>query len=66
MPLMNSKNMAISQAAGDLGLGDMLRQQTEDMTEEERRKRMRQMQQASGATVGSAAMDLLGGAGAFS
>lgn len=32
-------------AAGDLGLGDMLGQQVKDETDEERKKRMAQMQQ---------------------
>lgn len=65
---MNSKNLGFSQAATDLGLGDMLRQQVEDETDDERKKRMARMQQQAltPAGSGSAVMDLLGGMRAFS
>lgn len=60
MPPANPKNMGLTSAATDLGLGDMLGQQTQDETEDARKKRLAAMQQGIG---GGAAMDLLGGMG---
>ena len=61
MPLPNPKNYALSQSATDLGLGDMLRQQVEDQTDELKKKRVQQSPQ--NALFGAAAMNLLGPAG---
>jgi len=60
MPPSNPKNLGLTTAATDLGLGDMLGQQTQDETDEQRKKRLAAMQQGTG---GGAAMDLLGGMG---
>ena len=46
MPPTSAKNSALSPASGDLGLGDMLQTQTEGETDEERRRRMANMQRA--------------------
>ena len=40
MHMDNTKNYTLSPAAQDLGLGDLLRQQVENETEEARKKRM--------------------------
>lgn len=48
-------------ATADLGLGDMLGQQTKDETEEARKKRMLQIQQER--MMGPAAQSLLGAGG---
>ena len=51
-------------AAGDLGLGGMLRDQVQNETEEERRKRMAQMQNRALDPAGSpATLALYGGMG---
>lgn len=60
MPPANPKNLGISAAATDLGMGDMLGQQVQSETEDARKKRLAAMQQ-QGMTGGFAAMDLLGG-----
>ena len=56
---------ALGPAASDLGMGDALRSQVKDETDEERKKRMREAQQR--ALMGPAAQMLgiggLGGAG---
>jgi hypothetical protein len=49
----------LSGAASDLGLGDMLSQQVGAETDEQRRKRMAQMQQDK--NMSPAAISLLGG-----
>jgi hypothetical protein len=59
MPPMNSKNYAISPAATDLGLGDMLSTQLEGETEEAKRKRLLQQQRQASPAV----MSLFGGLG---
>jgi len=60
---MNAKNLGLSPAVADLGLGDMLRTQLDDETEEQRRRRL-QAQQAqkalTGAGMGGAAQALFG------
>ena len=60
MPSMNAKNMALSPAASDLGLGSSLQQQLQDETDEQKKKRklqqMTQMGQASQALLGSASV----------
>lgn len=48
----------------DLGLGDVLRQDTQDLTEEEKKKRLKMMQQDR-LLSGLARNDLLGGAGGY-
>jgi hypothetical protein len=53
----NSLNL--SGAVNDLGLGDMLGQQVANETEEQRRKRLAQMQQDK--NMSPAAISLLGG-----
>lgn len=63
MPPMNPKNMALSPAATDLGLGDMLRTQTEDETEEQRRKRLAAQQMQSGVNPLSLGTQMLFGGG---
>lgn len=50
-----------SASAIDLGLGDMLRQQTKDETDEQRRKRLAQLQMPGG--MSPSAVSLLGGYG---
>jgi hypothetical protein len=50
---------SLSPAAGDLGLGDMLSQQVANETDEQRKKRMAQMQQDK--NLSPAAISLLGG-----
>jgi hypothetical protein len=54
----------LSQASADLGLGDMLQQQVQNETEEERKKRMAQAaQRHSLGTSGSLAVTSLFGTG---
>lgn len=67
MPPMNAKNFGLSPAANDLGLGDMLKTQLDDATEEERRKRTQagQMAGKSSQTALSPATLGLFGAGGF-
>lgn len=57
------KSTGLSPAAGDLGLGDMLGQQVAGETEEQRKKRMLEMQQRQmmGSAGSPAAQMLLGG-----
>lgn len=43
--MLSQISSGLSAAAGDLGLGGMLRDQVQNETEEERRKRMAQMQE---------------------
>lgn len=57
----NNQSSAGLGAASDLGLGDMLSQQVAGETEEQRKKRMAQMQQEK--SMSPAAMSLLGGYG---
>lgn len=52
---------SLSGSAGDLGLGDMLGQQVDAETEEQRKKRMAQM--AQDKNMSPAAISLLGGYG---
>ena len=59
MPMDNPKNYTLSPAAQDLGLGDLLRQQVENETEEARKKRMLAM--GLNPAGGFAAMSLFGG-----
>ena len=65
MPL--SRQPPLGQAVADLGLGDMLSLQVADETEEQRRKRMEQMQNRALAPAGSpATLALFGGMGGLS
>jgi hypothetical protein len=57
LPATNPTNL--SGAASDLGLGDMLGQQVSAETDEQRRKRLAQMQQDK--NMSPAAISLLGG-----
>ena len=50
MPMMNPKNMALSPATSDLGLGDQLKTQL-DIQEEERKKKLLQAS-GKGQTLG--------------
>lgn len=61
MPPTSAKNLPLSPAATDLGLGTMLTQQVQDETEEARRRRM--MQQQAQSAMSPAVMSLFGGAG---
>jgi hypothetical protein len=49
----------------DLGLGDLLGQQVAGETEEDRKKRLAGMSQQGKPAASPAAMQLLGGAGAY-
>lgn len=62
MPAFNQKNLALSPAATDLGLGDMLLQQREDETEEARRRRMmlEQLKQSLSPSGASSMLGLMG------
>jgi hypothetical protein len=57
---MNLTGVALSPAGQQLGLGNMLQNQTQDEIEEERKRRMRENQQQSLAGA-SPAMKLLSG-----
>lgn len=57
------KNMPLSQAASDLGLGDQLKQQTED-TADELKKRAQRASMAGGP-LSSASVSALGLGGAY-
>jgi hypothetical protein len=52
-------SLSLSGAVNDLGLGDMLGQQVANETDEQRRKRLAQMQQDK--NMSPAAISLLGG-----
>lgn len=52
-------------AADDLGMGDLLGQQVAGETEEERKKRLAAMSQQGKPAGSPAAMQLLGGVGAY-
>jgi hypothetical protein len=58
MPITSTKNFALTGAATDLGLGDALAMQTQNETDDARKKRMRDMKAAE---LNPAAMSLLGG-----
>ena len=59
--MASAKNISLSPAASDLGLGDQLKQQLDD-EEEARKKKM--LQQASGLTgLGMGTMSLFGQGG---
>ena len=62
MPSPNTKNFALSGAATDLGLGDMLLQQREDETEEAKRRRMMldQLKQSLSPSGASSMLNLMG------
>ncbi len=60
MPLP-ANSAGLSPAAGDLGLGGMLRDQVQNETDEERRKRMAQMQEGQMLPGGSMAVNSLFG-----
>lgn len=64
MPLP-MKSAGLSPAVADLGLGDLLGQQVKDETDEERKKRMKEMQdrQMSGPGGSPATQALFGGLG---
>lgn len=61
--MLSVKNEGLSNAAADLGLGDMLREQTDDLIQE-RKKKLEQAQTA-GANIGMspATMSLFGNGG---
>lgn len=60
--MLSQISSGLSAAAGDLGLGGMLRDQVQNETEEERRKRMAQMQeQQTLGPAGSMAVNSLFG-----
>jgi hypothetical protein len=56
MPSTNVKNLPISPAASDLGLGDQLIQQIQDDDEERKKRLLAQANQAAGQGPGSLAM----------
>lgn len=58
-----TKNTGLSPAVADLGLGGLLQQQVTGETEEERKKRLQQMQenQMMGPAGSPATLSLLGG-----
>jgi hypothetical protein len=58
MPLANPKNFALSPAATELGLGDMLMLQLETETEERRKEALRRRREE---VTGAAASELFGG-----
>lgn len=64
MPISQSPN-GLSPAGSDLGLGSMLQEQVAGETEEQRKKRMLQMQerQAMGPAGSPATLALFGGLG---
>jgi hypothetical protein len=62
MPATSAKNMPLSPAATDLGLGTMLTEQVQDETEEARRRRL--LQQQAQQSVSPAVLSLFGGVGA--
>jgi hypothetical protein len=59
---MNPKNISLSPAASDLGLGTMLQQQQEDETDEvkKRRKLMEDTARMTGQSMSPAAMSIFG------
>jgi len=57
MPPASMKNISLTPAGADLGLGQNLQQQVEDETDEARKKRMAM---ANGALFSPASMSLLG------
>lgn len=60
--MLPQNSQGLSAAAGDLGLGGMLRDQVQNETEEERRKRMGQLQEMQTlGTGGSLAVNSLFG-----
>lgn len=62
--MVTAKNFAVSGAAGDLGLGDVLQNETEEQVTERRRKLMMMQQQGpadyGALSMGSAAVMSLG------
>lgn len=64
---MSAKNMTLSPAATDLGLGDMLKVQADNVSEELKKKKLQQMSAAKTGPLGDplagspAAMSLFGG-----
>lgn len=58
--MLSSKNMMLSPAAADLGLGDQLKMQLDD---EDAQRKKKMLQQANAlAPLGGAAQSLFGGA----
>lgn len=57
------KNLPLSQAASDLGLGDQLKQQTEDETEELKKRAMQGSMK--GGPLSSASVSALGLGGSY-
>lgn len=64
MAVPNPKNFALTGAASDLGLGDMLQQQVQDQSDELKKKRM--AGQPTAPLFGAAAMDLMAKTSGFS
>lgn len=61
MPVPNPKNLGISTAGIDLGLGNQLSQQLEDEEDERRKKALKNNPgQYGDSTLGPASMSLLG------
>lgn len=66
--MLSNKNSMLSQAGQDLGLGDQLKNQTEEEIAKRRKKlqAMQAMGMSPGSTMGSAAASLgLGGTNAY-
>lgn len=57
--MISGKNLPLSPAATDLGLGDQLLQQLQDSTDEQRKKRQADAK-AAPVGIGMAAQSLLG------
>lgn len=57
--MISGKNLPLSPAATDLGLGDQLLQQLQDSTDEQRKKRLADAK-AAPVGIGMAAQSLLG------
>lgn len=63
--MVSAKNLMLSPAAADLGLGDQLQQQVAD-TIEERRKKLLKKTGISPMGMSAAGQDLFQGAGSYS
>lgn len=68
MPMPAMSTLGLSPAGSDLGLGDMLADQVAGETEEQRKRRMQELQQRRlmGPAGTPATLALFGGAGGFS
>ena len=59
--MMSSKNAMSGAAAVDLGLGDQLKNETEEQIAERKKKMMKSQQQGIGASLGPASLSLFAG-----